>query len=125
MPVVSFCNANGVMTGLGDSGNFGPKQFTTRCQMAKIVSIADTTEGWKQWSDTEVMVKAAWDETVTEKVYYAKCNYCGADITNNTSAHQRQHALKNEPSSFGEAVKYVNIVIHHDAEYGAGWVTPA
>ena len=36
---IAFCNKNGIMTGLGDSGNFGPQDKAQRCQMAKIIAV--------------------------------------------------------------------------------------
>ena len=38
---VAYCNANGIMTGIGDSGMFDPQTIATRCQMAKIIAVTD------------------------------------------------------------------------------------
>ena len=38
---IAYCNANGIMTGVGTSGNFDPKGLATRAQMSKVVAVAD------------------------------------------------------------------------------------
>ena len=40
----AFCNANGIVIGYSDSGNFGPADFATRCQAAKIIAVTDCLE---------------------------------------------------------------------------------
>ena len=36
---IAYCSANGIMTGVGDTGNFDPKGFATRCQMSKVIAV--------------------------------------------------------------------------------------
>ena len=36
---IAYCSANGIMTGIGDTGNFEPKGHATRCQMAKVIAV--------------------------------------------------------------------------------------
>ena len=38
---VAYCNANGIMTGIGGTKSFAPQATATRCQMAKIVAVTD------------------------------------------------------------------------------------
>lgn len=68
------------------------------------------------------LVKEAWDEEVPvyEQDERCICNGCGADITGNTSAHNKNHALKGEPGGWHTEWKDVLVrtdIVHHDAEY--------
>ena len=36
---IAYCCANGIMTGIGDSGNFQPGGKATRCQMSKVIAV--------------------------------------------------------------------------------------
>ena len=68
------------------------------------------------------LVKDAWDEKVPvyEQDERCICNGCGADITGNTSAHNKNHALKGEPGGWHTEWKDVLVrtdIVHHDAEY--------
>ena len=36
---IAYCNANKVMTGIGDTGNFDPQGLATRCQMSKVIAV--------------------------------------------------------------------------------------
>ena len=38
---VAYCNANGVMTGIGGTKTFAPQAIATRCQMAKVIAVTD------------------------------------------------------------------------------------
>ena len=38
---VAYCNSKGIMTGVGDSGNFDPQGKTQRCAMAKVIAVTD------------------------------------------------------------------------------------
>ena len=38
---LGYCNSKGIMTGIGDSGNFAPQEHTLRCQMAKVIAVTD------------------------------------------------------------------------------------
>ena len=75
----------------------------------------------------QVLVQAAYDEQVpiTEMREYSICSTCGADITGNTSAHMKAHALNGENGSFHsewrEVVTGYNTV-HHDAVYETRYV---
>ncbi|PNV66774.1 hypothetical protein [Enteroscipio rubneri] len=69
----------------------------------------------KTWvEDTEkvwVVDKAAWTETIPvyENVERSICNVCGADITGNTSAHNKQHMLAGEGSGYHSEVRQVKV----------------
>lgn len=60
----------------------------------------------KTWvEDTEkiwIIDKTAWVETIPvyESVERSVCNICGADITGNASAHNKQHMLAGEGSGY-------------------------
>ena len=36
---VAFCAANGIVSGVGSTGNFEPQGLATRCQMSKIIAV--------------------------------------------------------------------------------------
>ena len=42
---IAYCNAKGIMTGIGDSGNFQPGGKASRCQMAKVIAVTDLLRG--------------------------------------------------------------------------------
>lgn len=75
----------------------------------------------------QVLVQAAYDEQVpiTEMREYAICSTCGADITDNPSAHMKAHMLNGENGNFHsewrETVVGYNVV-HHDAVYETRYV---
>ncbi|MBV4131355.1 hypothetical protein [Holdemanella biformis] len=75
----------------------------------------------------QVLVKDAWDEQVPikEMKEHAICNVCGADITNNVTAHTKAHALAYEGggwhSEWKEEVTGYQTV-HHDAVYETKYV---
>ena len=61
---IAYCNKALIMTGLGTSGNFGPSQIATRCQMAKIIAVTDKLHGEQQakvavQSVNDLVVRAA------------------------------------------------------------------
>ena len=41
---VAFCAAHGIVSGIGDTGNFEPGGSATRAQMAKIIAVTDRME---------------------------------------------------------------------------------
>lgn len=66
-------------------------------------SPSDSQKVWVE--DTEriwVVDRAAWVETIPvyESVERSVCNICSADITGNTSAHNKQHMLAGEGSGY-------------------------
>ncbi|MDR3847669.1 hypothetical protein [Eggerthella sp.] len=68
-----------------------------------------------------VVDKAAWSETVPvyESVERSICNVCGADITGNTSAHNKQHMLAGEGSGYHSEVRQVKVgeeIVEHPEE---------
>lgn len=91
-------------------------------------SAGRSAEPEKVWHDAVyenqyVVDSAAWDETIEEPVYDMQertiCNTCGADITGNTYAHSKQHALNGENDAYHcEMVKVqtgtTTRTIHHD-----------
>ena len=42
---IAYCCANGIMTGIGDTGNFQPGGKATRCQMSKVIAVTDLLRG--------------------------------------------------------------------------------
>ena len=68
------------------------------------------------------LVKEAWDEEVPvyEQDERSMCNYCGEDITGNTTAHSKNHMLHGENAGYHSEWKTVLVrtdIVHHDAEY--------
>lgn len=68
-----------------------------------------------------VVDKTAWTETVPvyESVEISICNVCGADITGNTSAHNKQHMLAGEESGYHSEVRQAKVgekVVEHPEE---------
>lgn len=75
----------------------------------------------------QVLVQAAYDEQVpiTEMQAHDICNVCGADITNNVTAHTKAHALAYEGGGWHtewreEVTGYQTV--HHDAVYETRYV---
>ena len=75
----------------------------------------------------QVLVQAAYDEQVpvTEMKAHDICNVCGADITNNVTAHTKAHALAYEGGGWHtewkeEVTGYKTV--HHDAVYETRYV---
>lgn len=75
----------------------------------------------------QVLVQAAYDEQVpiTEMKAHDICNVCGADITNNVTAHTKAHALAYEGGGWHtewkeEITGYQTV--HHDAVYETRYV---
>lgn len=61
------------------------------------------------WSAVYKEVNNGYYKTVTKKEAYDCCNACGADITGNTAAHLKQHALAGENASFRIAYRYYDV----------------
>jgi|GEM_PF-1184793 len=76
---------------------------------------SSTSNSQKTWvEDTEriwVVDRAAWVETIPvyKSVERSVCNICGADITGNTSAHNKQHMLAEEGSGYHNEVRQVKV----------------
>lgn len=75
----------------------------------------------------QVLVQAAYDEQVpiTEMKAHDICNVCGADITNNVTAHTKAHSLAYEGGGWHtewkeEVTGYQTV--HHDAVYETRYV---
>lgn len=75
----------------------------------------------------QVLVQAAYDEQVpiTEMKAHDICNVCGADITNNVTAHTKAHALAYEGGGWHtewkeEVTGYQTV--HHEAVYETKYV---
>lgn len=82
----------------------------------------------EQGHNEQVLVQAAYDEQVpiTEMKAYSICSTCGADITGNTSAHLKNHAMIGDDkggyyTKWRETVVGYNTV-HHDAVYETRYV---
>lgn len=81
----------------------------------------------EQGHNEQVLVQAAYDEQVpiTEMKAHDICNVCGADITNNVTAHTKAHALAYEGGGWHtewkeEVTGYQTV--HHDAVYETRYV---
>ncbi len=137
----------------GDQGNINPQGKASRAQCAAILeryleNAGETggsteapstpdghTHNWVEQTRTvhhdavghseQYLVKAAWDEEVTEEIYdpWECCNVCGADCTADPAGHEEAHALAYEGGGWhSEYYKTVTKTVHHDAEYGTRWV---
>lgn len=79
---------------------------------AKLQS-SSTSDSQKTWVEEIeriwVVDKAAWVETIPiyESLERSICNICGADITGNTSAHNKQHMLNGEGSGYHSEIQRV------------------
>lgn len=74
-----------------------------------------------------VLVKPAWTEEVPiyEERERSICNGCGADITGNTTAHNKNHVMNGEKGGWHSEWKKVQVgtkKVHHDAVYKKKWV---
>ena len=81
--------------------------------------VADYEPVWVP-SYVTVTDQAAWDEQVPVYGYSERsiCNTCGADVTGNTAAHAKQHAMNGENG--GHHTEVVQTItgyntVHHDA----------
>lgn len=81
--------------------------------------VADYERVWVP-SYVTVTDQAAWDEQVPVYGYSERsiCNTCGADVTGNTAAHAKQHAMNGENG--GHHTEVVQTItgystVHHDA----------
>lgn len=77
-----------------------------------------------------VTVQEAWDEEVPVygNVEHSICNVCGADVTGNTTAHARAHALAYEGGGDHSEWRYEQTgtqTVHHDAVTEQHWVQDA
>ena len=74
-----------------------------------------------------VMVADKWIEYKPIYEYQERsiCNVCGADITGNTTAHSKQHALAGEGGGWHSEVWEIEVgkeTIEHPAVYEKKWV---
>ena len=80
--------------------------YDSKGKSVKYISApAEHTHSWKDITKaTQVKVvdqKAyTYEEPIYEKQGRYICKVCGADITENTTAHNKQHALNGEPVSY-------------------------
>lgn len=81
--------------------------------------VADYEQVWVP-NYVTVTDQAAWDEQVPTYGYSERsiCNTCGADVTGNTAAHAKQHAMNGENG--GHHTEVVQTItgystVHHDA----------
>ncbi len=81
--------------------------------------VADYEQVWVP-NYVTVTDQAAWDEQVPVYGYSERsiCNTCGADVTGNTAAHAKQHAMNGENG--GHHTEVVQTItgystVHHDA----------
>ena len=106
-------------------------QITGSMNTSKTESKSDSshTHNWvqqyktvhhdAQYTTKYVVDQQAYDEQVPQytQVAHDICNGCGADITNNTTAHNKAHMLAGEPG--GWHTEYVSEIsgyttVHHD-----------
>lgn len=91
------------------------------------VALYKTVNVPEKGHNEQVLVQAAYDEQVpiTEMKAHDICNVCGADITNNVTAHTQAHALAYEGGGWHtewkeEVTGYQTV--HHDAVYETRYV---
>ena len=89
--------------------------------------ITSTIHHEEQGHYENILVSEAWTEEVPiyEEQARSICNGCGADITGNTTEHNRNHVLNGEKG--GYHVEYIEVQvgtnkITHDAVYENKWV---
>ena len=105
-----------------NSNNSKPAKHThNRVAQYKTVNVPE------KGHNEQVLVQAAYDEQVpvTEMKAHDICNVCGADITNNVTAHTKAHALAYEGGGWHtewkeEVTRYQTV--HHDAVYETRYV---
>lgn len=107
----------------GNSGSGDNKPEHKHNYVAQYETIHHEEKGHNE----QYVIKEAWTEQVPryESVAHDICNQCGADITGNTTAHNKNHALAGE--SGGWHTEWINEIvgydtIEHPAEYGTRWV---
>ncbi len=61
------------------------------------------------WTAVYKEVDKGYYKTVTKREAYDRCTLCGADITGNTSAHLKQHALAGESASRDIGYRYYDV----------------
>ena len=120
---------NGKVTKNATCSAAGVKTYTCKnCGATRTESISATGHDWKHHEATgheeQVLVKAAWDETVTEG--HVICNGCGKDFGTGESANNAagEHVMMDFfDNCENYTVKSVTIsTVHHDAVYETKWV---
>lgn len=120
---------NGKVTKNATCSAAGVKTYTCKnCGATRTESISATGHDWKHHEATgheeQVLVKAAWDETVTEG--HVICNGCGKDFGAGETATEAwaDHAMVDFfDNCENYTVKSVTIsTVHHDAVYETKWV---
>lgn len=107
----------------GSSSNSSKPAEHTHNWVAQYKTVNVPEKGHNE----QVLVQAAYDEQVpvTEMKAHDICNVCGADITNNVTAHTKAHALAYEGGGWHtewkeEVTGYQTV--HHDAVYETRYV---
>ena len=96
-------------------------------------SVPSHTHNWVEQTHTvhhdatghneQYVVTEAWDEPIYTTEARDICNQCGVDITGNTTAHNKAHAMAYESGGWHtEWVQVQTGTQHHDAVYGTQWV---
>ena len=107
----------------GSSSNSSKPAEHTHNWVAQYKTVNVPEKGHNE----QVLVQAAYDEQIpiTEMKAHDICNICGADITNNVTAHTKAHALAYEGGGWHtewkeEVTGYQTV--HHDAVYETRYV---
>lgn len=120
---------NGKVTKNATCSAAGVKTYTCKnCGATRTESISATGHDWKHHEATgheeQVLVKAAWDETVTE--VHTFCNQCGKDFgAGNAGADAAvlHVAGLDGTDCYSYSSKQVTTgTVHHDAVYKTKWV---
>ena len=120
---------NGKVTKNATCSAAGVKTYTCKnCGATRTESISATGHNWKHHEATgheeQVLVKAAWDETVTE--VHTFCNQCGKDFgAGNAGADAAvlHVAGLDGTDCYSYSSKQVTTgTVHHDAVYKTKWV---
>lgn len=95
----TISQSTGTATAPASGENSAGNQMTTAGSKQESHTHSYTTPVYgteQRW----VIDQAAWTETVNEPIYEMQersiCNVCGTDITGNTVAHAKEHALAGE-----------------------------
>lgn len=120
---------NGKVTKNATCSAAGVKTYTCKnCGATRTESISATGHNWKHHEATgheeQVLVKAAWDETVTE--WHEICNQCGKDFGSGNAAAESavlHVAGLDGTDCYSYSSKQVTTgTVHHDAVYKTKWV---
>ena len=123
----SSTQGSGSITNSKPSTGSSSSSSSSQTHTHNWVEITNVIHHEEQGHYENVLVSEAWTEEVPiyEEQARSICNGCGADITGNTTEHNRNHVLNGEKG--GYHVEYIEVQvgtnkINHDAVYENKWV---